>query len=596
MRKLLLSVVGVLAVGCNCEVVAPPDAGSPPGDAGHEGDDAAVDGGVDAGPDDGGGRDAGAPDAGALDGGGADPCQPNPCLGGGACTRGDAGLAISCSPCAADAGCPQLRAQAGPDQVVVATSAATLEGMAVGFNGAYRCVWSTAQDTIVATTCQATVTPTQDTVYVLTVLDATGAQANDSVVVRLAALIANAGPDLNVVSGGSVTLRAGWSGASCADAGCIQCDWRRSDGGPVSSSCAASVSPADTTGYFLTVSDTAAGTSARDNATVFVTDRRAQLCAWNVVVLTSNEYPSAPNPVFTCDDAGVTRRQAANGKPAIVLSDLEVSEVRITGYLSVETSNDDDLIGFLWGWQSPKNAYLLSWKKLSQNWTAACGSAPIGMAVKKLDGAPTAASGISFNPAFGFNATDYVYSCADLWSQSRANAALLKDQTTFLLAPADLGAPLVGWTPFITYRFEFYYTASRTRILVYEDDTRSGATDRLVANLLIEDSSYPSGAFAFFSNSQEQVQYGDFSLASLLDYRADAGADVAISNGQQVTLAGSAVLAVPPYRCHWSWVDGGSSGDCSFVAAPLSDTVYQLTVTDDLGRLAHDEVSVVVGP
>ena len=526
-----------------------------------------------------------------------DGCAGAPCLPSTSCTDVPApGDGFVCSVCVG-AACPILRALAGPDRQVVAGSVNTLMGSATGYNGAFRCDWRNDVDGSTWSTCTPTVAPTADTVYTLTVTDASALTATDDVVFRVADLIADAGPDSNIRSSATATLTASWSGASCANGSCIDCAWRLSNGTPVASTCTATVSPTATTQYFLTVTDNVASRSAQDSATVFVTDQPAQLCGWDVVVMTSDEYPTGANPNYICDSTGTARRQTVNGKPAIVLSDLVVQNVRITGHISVETSSDDDLIGFLWGWQSPKQTYLLTWKQLSQNWTARCGNAPAGIAIKKVDGSTTAPSSIRFNPSFGYNATDYVYSCAVGWSQSRANAGLLNDNTIFLWTPGDPGGVTVGWSDFITYRFEFYYTPERTRILVYSDDQQTGSTANLVASLLVEDSSFPAGAFAFFSNSQEQVAFGDFRLASLSDFQADAGPDQQITAGQTADLAGTAMLAVPPYLCEWS--DGAMtllSSDCALQVTPTVDTTYTLTVTDDFGRVSTDQVEVRVIP
>lgn len=526
-----------------------------------------------------------------------DECDPNPCLSGTDCTDIPApGTGFTCTVCQG-ASCPILRAQAGPDQRVVAGSVATLQGSATGYNGAYSCAWSNDQDSAILGTCTATIAPTAQTVYTLIVTDASGLTAQDQMVVRMVDLIADAGPDSNVELGGVATLSGSWRGASCADASCIECEWRRSGGELVAGTCTATVSPTATTQYFLTVTDTAVSRSASDSATVFVTDQPAQLCGWNVVVMTSNEYPSAPNPNYICDASGTARRQTVNGKPAIVLSDLVVENARIVGHISVETNSDDDPIGFIWGWENPKHHYLLTWKKANQSWTAACGNAPRGIAVKKIDGAVGAPETISFNPSFGYNATDYEYSCADGWSLDRANAGLLRDDSIFLIAPGDPGAFTGGWVSFITYRFEFYYTPTKTKIFVYEDDAMTGSTANLVTTLLVEDASYPSGAFAFYSNSQEQVQFGDFTLASLSDFRADAGPDRSIGPGGTVTLAGGAELAVPPYECVWTDAANALvSSDCEAEVAPSATTTYTLTVTDDFGRVSTDSVTVAVTP
>jgi hypothetical protein len=587
--------------------------------------DAAIDGGEDAS------------EADAAEDSGVDPCDPNPCFAGvactpngadftcGACPSGLDGDGVTCteidgcagSPCFAGTtctdvpapgvgftctrctgpSCPILRALAGPDQEIIAGAIAQLVGDAVGYNGSFGCRWTNDRDASAISTCTATVSPLLETNYTLEVTDASGLSATDSVVISLVDFSADAGPDSNILFGATATLTASWMGASCADTSCIACEWRLSDQTLVGSTCSIMVSPQATTQYFVTITDTSAAVSDADSATVFVTDRSAQLCGWNVVVMTSDEYPSGPNPNYICDATGTARRQTINGKPAIVLSDLEVQNVRITGHISVETGADDDLIGFLWGWQNPKHAYLLTWKQLNQNWTAACGNGAAGIAVKKIDGAPAGPETISFNPSFGFNATDYVYACAIGWSTDRANAGLLDDSSIFLVSPVDTGAFAVGWADFLTYRFEFYYTPARTKVFVYEDDLMNGSTANLITTLTIVDSSYPSGAFAFFSNSQEQAAFGDFVLASLTDFAADAGLDVAITGGQSATLTGSARLAVPPYQCEWR--DGATtipSTDCEAMVSPAATTVYTLTVTDDFGRTATDDITVSVAP
>ncbi|MFO0582258.1 MAG: hypothetical protein U0229_08305 [Anaeromyxobacter sp.] len=525
----------------------------------------------------------------------ADGCAGNPCLATTTCTDVPApGTGYTCSACTA-ASCPIFRALAGPDKDAVAGAEVTLTAEVLGNNGAYTCAW-TATGAAALAGCVVKVSPAATTEYTLTVTDASARTASDAVVVRVAGLLADAGPTRNVPAGGSTTLTATWSGASCADGACVTCAWKDSAGISVANTCSTDVSPAVTTAYTLTVTDGGNGRTAADTTTVFVLGEPARLCGWDVVVMTSNEYPTAANPNYLCDANQIARRQTVNGKPAVVLSDLVVGNAKIVGYISVETSADDDLIGFLWGWQNPKHAYLLTWKQLSQNWTAACGNAPAGIAVKKLDGAAASPATVSFNASFGFNATDYAYSCADLWSQSRANDALLRDDTIFLLAPQDAGGYTGGWADFTTYRFEFYYTPSRTKVLVYSDDAATGSTANLLTSFTVEDSSYPEGKFAFFSNSQEQVAFGNYTLASLDGFAANAGPDQTVAPGGTAQLTGTAELAVPPYTCTWKDAGGATAGTaCALGVMPAATTTYTLTVTDAFGRATSDAVTVNVG-
>lgn len=168
------------------------------------------------------------------------------------------------------------------------------------------------------------------------------------------------------------------------------------------------------------------------------------------------------------------------------------------------------------------------------------------------------------------------------------------DDSIFLLAPADPNGYTLGWVALTSYRFEFYYTPTKTKIFVYEDDAQTGSTANLITTLLVDDSSYPAGAFGFYSNSQEQVNFGDFTLASLSDYSVDVGPNQTVSAGGSVSLAPLVTLAVPPYACEWT--EGATVVGNSFdiVLSPAATTNYQIRVTDDFGRIATDSVGVTV--
>ena len=523
-----------------------------------------------------------------------DGCADAPCLAGTTCTDQPAPEpGFPCSLCEDD-GCPLLRALAGPDQEIVMGSDVTLEGSAVGFNGRFDCAWTNDVDETVSTECTTTATVAADTVFTLTVTDASGLMATDRAEITVVPLLVDAGDDANVNGGESAILSGSWAGASCADTSCIACEWRLSDGTLLAESCDVTVTPEATTQYFLTVTDTSTGAANTDSATVFVVDRPAQLCGWNVVVLDAESFPSPANPNYVCDETGTARRQVRNADPSIVLSDLDVQNVRITGNISVETTSDDDLIGVVWGWRDPTQYYLLSWKQRNQSLGGACGNALAGIAIKKIDGALDAPDTISFDMGRDLNITDYVQLCADTWSTDRADAGLLSDDTIFLVSPADPGAFTGGWRDLITYRFEFFYTPARTKIFVFEDDEMTGSTETLVATLDVTDSSYPRGGFAFFSNSQQEVAFGDFRLASLADYQAEAGDDRTLAAGESTTLEGGAELGVPPLTCAWSDGAGTVGSECTLDVMPGATTTYTLEVTDDFGRTSTDSVTVTV--
>jgi len=89
---------------------------------------------------------------------------------------------------------------------------------------------------------------------------------------------------------------------------------------------------------------------------------------------------------------------------------------------------------------------------------------------------------------------------------------------------------------------------------------------------------------------------GDFTLASLDDFAADAGPDLTKTATQTVTLQGSTTLAVPPILCEWSTGGALVASTCDVDVAPAITTTYELMVTDDFGRVQTDDMTVTVAP
>lgn len=102
------------------------------------------------------------------------------------------------------------------------------------------------------------VSPAQTTTYVLVVSDSIGCSATDTVTVNVISVAVNAGPDTTICYGSSYTLPVPPGN-----------NWTYSllGGGNLGSNV---VSPAQTTSYVLTVTDTASGCSATDTVTVSV--------------------------------------------------------------------------------------------------------------------------------------------------------------------------------------------------------------------------------------------------------------------------------------------------------------------------------------
>lgn len=85
----------------------------------------------------------------------------------------------------------------------------------------------------------------------------------------------------------------------------------------------------------------------------------------------------------------------------------------------------------------------------------------------------------------------------------------------------------------------------------------------------------------------------------IVDVTADAGGDAAACDGSSVTLGGSpsALGGIAPYSYQWTPSTGLSSATVANPSATIGNaTVYQLQVTDSLGCVGVDSVSVMPSP
>ncbi|MCD4723910.1 MAG: hypothetical protein K8R63_03645, partial [Bacteroidales bacterium] len=64
--------------------------------------------------------------------------------------------------------------------------------------------------------------------------------------------------------------------------------------------------------------------------------------------------------------------QKINGDPTILVSDIDITKTTVEGSWLMKRNNDDDLVGFVFGYQDPGHFYLLDWKKAKQD-DGACG-------------------------------------------------------------------------------------------------------------------------------------------------------------------------------------------------------------------------------
>lgn len=199
------------------------------------------------------------------------------------------------------------------------------------------------------------------------------------------------------------------------------------------------------------------------------------LSSWSALTLSLGGQ-TAGNWELSADNTAVT--QTKNADPSFFLNNLNQTQYKIEGSWKVSTTSDDDFMGFVFGYQDPRNFYMFDWKQSAQNEYRA--SAAEGMTIKKYEG----------------GGTDLTL--GEFWNNSSdtfGNSTVLGKNH----------GSSEGWKDNTLYGFELVFNeiAGQFSITVSEGDTTLWSTT-------IEDSTFGSGEFGFYNFSQQQVSYSGF--------------------------------------------------------------------------------------
>lgn len=183
----------------------------------------------------------------------------------------------------------------------------------------------------------------------------------------------------------------------------------------------------------------------------------------------SQAGPSA-NGIWTVAPGGGSVFQSINGEPTLFLSPDDDFHGTIMGDIAVETTSDDDYIGFVFGFQDLNDFYLFDWKQGIQS-----GSSP-GFVLSHVTG------GLGSIP-FGDH-----------------------DNPTppipgYEVLATDLGE---GWRDNTVYTFTIGYN-SGSIVASVEGGQFSSPT-----NVISASGSFESGQYGFFNHSQTDVRYSAF--------------------------------------------------------------------------------------
>lgn len=167
--------------------------------------------------------------------------------------------------------------------------------------------------------------------------------------------------------------------------------------------------------------------------------------------------------------------QTVNGSPTVFYSDFNGQGRSLSGTIRVNTTSDDDFIGFVLGYDAGELAagstdfLLIDWKQANQG--SYGGTALEGLAISRVTGGLPDASGA-------------------WWHDSSAGV-------TELARASSLGS--TGWADNTTYTFDIQFTSSNVKVFV----------DNVLQ--LNVNGSFSDGRFGFYNYSQENVTYAGIS-------------------------------------------------------------------------------------
>jgi hypothetical protein len=197
------------------------------------------------------------------------------------------------------------------------------------------------------------------------------------------------------------------------------------------------------------------------------------LSTWTVV---QYEHNSQPDASWVLSESNTVATQVVDADPSILLSDFTIENTEIIGTWRVNTASDDDLFGFVFGYQSRCAFYLFDWKKSAQQSGPTFGFADIGMSVKVINTCPDDPGGL------------------DLWQTPPTPGPLIRHNQ-------------IPWVAFTTYQYRLIFSPG-----VFSIEVTRLSDDVVLESWTIEDSTYLTGQFGFYNSSQTQVVYAEFTI------------------------------------------------------------------------------------
>ena len=183
------------------------------------------------------------------------------------------------------------------------------------------------------------------------------------------------------------------------------------------------------------------------------------------------------DPIWDVDSTKAKQIQKADAS-MLLLNDIKVENSIINGKLKVDSSNDDDFIGFIFGYKDKGHFYLFDWKQKNELWRKFY--AEQGMSIKVVN-------------------TNKPLQFGDLWHTAGNDRVKTIYQNN------------ISYEDFVEYDFTLKFSGNgHINIIINKGDT-------VLENISLYDTTYTSGKFGFYNSSQEGVVYSGITHQNLLE-------------------------------------------------------------------------------
>eukprot|EP00794_Sanderia_malayensis_P009735 gene9735-10730_t len=202
------------------------------------------------------------------------------------------------------------------------------------------------------------------------------------------------------------------------------------------------------------------------------------------ILLSKLDRNSQKFPKWVVRNQGKEVVQVKNSVPSILVGKTVYEGIDFTGTMFVQTRNDDDFIGFVFGYQSPRNFILVSWKQEGQKyWRSIRGhetEATSGLEIKVVDS--KTGPGPHMRSAL-WHSGNYTDQTRLLWKDTRNR----------------------GWKDMVPYYFQLQHRPNNSiiRLQVYERSNLFIDTGFILANDI------KAGKVGLYSFSQENVVWSN---------------------------------------------------------------------------------------